>query len=431
MKLWDDFLRSLEEELGRATVEKWLRPLKIIRFDAGNLHLDASDAFQILWYKEHITKPLKSSSGLLIKLHFYLRGELYVEQKRSKVAPPLIQQHFSQDHLTSSSTFTTFLVEQEPFLPYDLLSKADGTYNPIFLYGQEGSGKTHLLMATAHRLKQEGKNAFYVRSETFMEHVIRAFRTGSLQEFRFAYRDLDALIIDDVHRLKGKGVTQEELFHTFNHLHIQKKQIVLSATAAPQLLSGIEERLKSRFEWGITLPLTPASVEGRKKIIHKRAADLSLSLDEEIVSYLVETFQTLPSLMRALEALTLRLHQCHLTFDLHLTRHLLSDLIEEERRELLTPEKIVKCVADIFRITCEDILGKSQRKECVFCRKIAMYFCRSELSMPYLKIGAFFSRDHSTVISSIRQIEQGKANLDRSITSPLLEIKQRIGSSAF
>jgi len=427
MKAWHDFLKNLEKDLGKETVAKWLKPLKILKFDAANLHLDATDSFQILWYKEHVTEELKDSNGRKIKIHFYLNGTPFTKKTQKKpVEDAPAKQYFSPDHLASHATFANFIKEESPFLPLDLLTHLDSTYNPIFLYGPPGSGKTHLLMATAHKLKKEGKNVFYVRTETFTEHVIRAFRTSSLQEFRPTYRNLDCLIIDDIHLLKRKATTQEELFHTFNRLHTQGMQIVLSGNTSPQLLSGIEERLKSRFEWGITLPLSPATPSESKCILQKRTEALSLPLTEIMKAHLLQTFHSLPSIIRALEALALRLHQTEIKLDILLIDHLLQDLIQEENTHRLTPEKIVKYVAEAFRVNTEDILGRSQNKECVLPRKMAMYFCRKSLRMPYLKIGEFFSRDHSTVMSSVKQIEKGQANKEKAIAIPLLEIKQKI-----
>ncbi|WP_420422544.1 DnaA ATPase domain-containing protein [Simkania sp.] len=427
MKAWHDFLKTLEKDLGKETVEKWLKPLKVLKFDAANLYLDATDSFQILWYQEHVTKELLDPSGRKIKLHFYLNGKpLKSRAKKTTPEESNPKQYFSPDHLASHATFENFIKEESPFLACDLLTHIDSTYNPIFLYGPAGCGKTHLLMATAHQLKQAGKNVFYVRTETFTEHVIRAFRTSSLQEFRPTYRNLDCLILDDVQMLKGKNTTQEELFHTFNRLHTQGMQIVLSASSSPRELEGIEERLKSRFEWGITLPLTMPTPSETKQILKTRSESLSLPLTELMLAHLLRTFPTLPSLIRALEALALRLHQSQLKLDIPMIDHLLQDLIREEEKQLLTPHKILQHVAATFRVNTEDILGRSQNKECVLPRKIAMYFCRTALRMPYLKIGEFFSRDHSTVMSSVKQIEKGKASKDKNIAFPLFEIQQKL-----
>ncbi|MCB1075585.1 MAG: ATP-binding protein [Simkania sp.] len=426
MRTWHDFLKTLEKDLGKETVDKWLRPLKILKFDAANLYLDASDSFQILWFKEHVTKELMDPNGRKIKLHFYLNGQpLKSRVKKTTTEESSPKQYFSPDHLASHATFENFIKEESPFLACDLLTHIDSTYNPIFLYGPSGCGKTHLLMATAHQLKKNGKNVFYVRTETFTEHVIRAFRTSSLQEFRPTYRNLDCLILDDIQMLKGKNTTQEELFHTFNRLHTQGMQIVLSSSTSPRELDGIEERLKSRFEWGITLPLSVATPSECKQILAKRSESLSLPLTELMQAHLLRIFQTLPSLIRALEALALRLHQSQLKLDISMIDHLLQDLIREEKGQQLTPDIILQHVAETFQVNAEDIMGKSQNKEHVLPRKMAMYFCRTILRMPYLKIGEFFSRDHSTVMSSVKQIEKGKASKDKNIAPPLFQIQQK------
>ena len=168
MRTWHDFLKTLEKDLGKETVDKWLRPLKILKFDAANLYLDASDSFQILWFKEHVTKELMDPNGRKIKLHFYLNGQpLKSRVKKTTTEESSPKQYFSPDHLASHATFENFIKEESPFLACDLLTHIDSTYNPIFLYGPSGCGKTHLLMATAHQLKKNGKNVFYVRTETF------------------------------------------------------------------------------------------------------------------------------------------------------------------------------------------------------------------------------------------------------------------------
>lgn len=422
MKLWEDFLKKLEKDLGKQTFNKWLKPLQILKFDAGNLHLNATHSFQILWYQEHINEELKNSNGSTIKIHFYLNGKPIDGQIKKSSKEEITKQYFSADHLSSYATFNTFIKDEAPFLPIDLLKHCDSTYNPIFLYGPIGSGKTHLLMAAAHDLKKKGKKVFYVKAETFTEHVIRAFRTNSLLEFRPTYRNLDCLIIDDVERFKRKIATQEELFHTFNRLHIQNVQIILSSSDPPAQLDGIEDRLKSRFEWGISLPISPPTLTEKKQIIQKRAENLSLPLTDLMYAYLLETFQTLPGLVRALEALTLRLHQSHLSYlDIPMINHLLQDLIQEEKSLFLTPEKIVQVVAETFQITTNAILGRSQKKESVLPRKIAMYFFRILLQMPYIKIGDFFSRDHSTVMSSIKQIKK-----ENKLIRIISEIKRKL-----
>ncbi len=426
MKLWEKFLKQLEQDFGVETVNKWLRPLEVLRFDAGNLFLSATDSFHIFWFQEHVRKSLKNENGRTILIHFYLNGKPFARSGEKKPNNKLAKQYFSSDPLSSQATFENFIKDHPPVIAIKLLKGAESTYNPIFLYGPSGSGKTHLLMATAKKLKCAKKNAFYVHTRTFVEHVVRAFRTNSLHEFRLAYRAADCLIVDDVHYLRNKSATQEELFHTFNHLHTEGKQLIMSANAAPARLEGVEERLKSRFDWGMTLPLTIATPNEKKEILQKKATLLSLPLTELVQAHLEQLFHTLPSLMRALDALQLRYHQSHLPLTIPIVNDLLKDLIREEANNWVSPEKIIKIISEVFRVNEQDILGKSQLREYALPRKVGMYFCRTHLHMPYTKIGKFFSRDHSTVISSVRQIMEDKANKKESVALPMIEIEERL-----
>ncbi len=428
MKVWKDFLLKLENQLGQETVAKWLRPLKILKFDARNLHLEASNSFQILWFQEHIKTPLVNLNQKPIKIHLYLHGTLF-QPKKKKENPFPQKEHFSPDHLSSHARFDNFFPGDEPNLTFEILSKLSEKppYNPIFVCGLKGTGKTHLLMATAEKFVNEEKKVFFVSSQTFTEHVIRAYRTGNLKEFRNSYRDIDCLIIDDIHLLKRRTTTQEELFHTFNRLHSLGVLILLSGSCFPHLLEGIEERLKSRFEWGITLSLKKATPETLRKILKKRAEDFSLPLNDELTQFLLKTFPNSSSLIRALEALALRSYQNKTTLNLKHTKFLLKDLASEEESHL-EPDTILKQVAFYFHIQKTEILGKSQKKEHVLPRKIAMYLCRKQLQMPYTKIGSLFSRDHSTVISSVKLIEKERKNKNLQILSFLFILQQKLFS---
>ena len=357
MKQWSSLLQDLEKELGAETVKNWLRTLKVVKFDAGNLFLDAADSFQVNWFKEYVSpllpQKLLMANGKPIKVHFSIQGvpcdgkkTKVIEEEENPFAPNLIEPHATFEAFTSSSEN----------LPFNILTElVEGTlplgnYNPIYIYGPKGSGKSHLLMATAHALQAIGKQCFYVRASTFTEHVIRAFRSASLQEFRRAYRDIEVLLIDDVHLFSRKGATQEELFHTFNRLHTAGLQIILSSNVSPKLLEEIEERLISRFEWGLCLSLSLPSEDDKRKILTRRAEGLSLPLSKTLLDYFLQTFKNLHSLVQALEALTLRLPHANTPPDLEIARHYLKDLAEKESETLLTPEKILKFVAKfIFR----------------------------------------------------------------------------------
>jgi chromosomal replication initiator protein len=431
MQAWEHFLALQEAELGKDTVLKWLRPLKILRFDACNLYLEAKDSFQALWFEEHIRKKILqkfvNNNNKKIRVHLAIANAPQKPKVKTKTvaqtqaAPAKFQLTF--DELDPNCTFEQFVQTEPNQLPYRLLSEIElGVFNPIYIHGRGGSGKTHLLMATVHALRQKGLNVIYCRAETFTEHVVTAIRAGEMNVFREAYRKIDVLCIDDVQVFSRKGATQEELFHTFNTLHLAGKQIILSANCAPGELQYIEPRLISRFEWGIVLPVEVVDQENIATILQKKAEAFRFPLHPKVANFLLETFtSSTKSLMRALEALILRTHlqesstRSIVGVTVQSARHQLEDLIHEEERTALTPSKVVKAVAEQFGIKPEDILSKAQSRDCVVPRQVAMYLMRMELKLPYMRIGEIFGKDHSTVMSSVRVIQKGMDAEDREI----------------
>ncbi|HAB99754.1 MAG TPA: chromosomal replication initiation protein, partial [Parachlamydiales bacterium] len=246
----------------------------------------------------------------------------------------------------------------------------------------------------AHAL-QPKKKVFFVRAETFTEHVVQAIRLGTMQNFRQTYRDIDVLIVDDVHIFAKKNATQEEFFHTFNTLHTSGKQIILSANAAPSLLTDIEPRLISRFEWGLSASLEPSPQ--KKEILERKAQLWKLNLHPATFDFLLKEIP--PQAIKALQALALRADHVHI--DPVLARKYLKDFLSREEELLLKPEHIIQQIATHFGIKPEDLLSKSQTREFALPRQIAMYACREKLKMPYQAIGELFDRDHSTVMSSV------------------------------
>lgn len=445
MKAWENFLALLEIELGVDTVRKWLRPLKIVRFDACNLYLEAKDSFQALWFEEHIRQKAKARlvgySNKPIKIHLSIANapvakkavKAKAEQESDAATPPFA---LNFDNLDLHFTLPNFLPVASNELPCKVLWETTGydpaeqsctaakrqlsLFNPIYLHGPSGTGKTHLLMAVANALRQQGLNAIYTRTETFTEHVVSAIRAGEMALFRQAYRNIDVLIIDDAHVFSRKSATQEELFHTFNTLHLAGKQIILSANCAPSELQYIEPRLVSRFEWGIVLPLLPPNDAEKLDILMTKAHILHFDLKPKIAQYLIETFKSgTKALIRALEALILRTQQSRTTgagLTILTAKSHLNDLIAREEQLTLTPEKVIHTVAETFGIKPEDILGKAQSRDCVLPRQIAMHICRQHLKLPFMKIGDLFERDHSTVMSSVKLVQKNLDTIDSTLT---------------
>ncbi len=441
MQAWENFLKKQENELGIDTVQKWLRTLTIQRYDACNLYLEAKDSFQALWFEEHMRAKalhLVNGNNKQIKIHLSVSHHSPPPEKKAKgknvnTVQPNFQLIF--DDPDPTALFSNFVVSEENQIPVQLLEAIatphSNNFNPFFLYGSSGSGKTHLLMSIAHSLRMQNLNVIYVRAETFTDHVVAAIRAGVMTHFRNIYRKTDVLIIDDVHIFSRKIATQEELFHTFNTLHLAGKQIILSANCAPQELQLIEPRLISRFEWGIVLPLKVLEGDQMQQMLQVKARALNFALPKTIIEFLVQTFTSNPkTLTKAFEALVLRLHlDDHYSLNkltIRSVQTLLSDLIIEEQQSALTPVRIVQAVAEHYGLRLEDVLGKSQTRECVLPRQIAMLLCREKLKMPFMKIGELFSRDHSTVISGVRQIKKVLDQNDHEMANAWHSIQKKI-----
>lgn len=462
MQAWEDFLNKLDKELGNEVIQKWLRPLKVLRFDAGNLYLEAKDYFQALWFEEHArsrtTTSLMNNNNRPIKIHLSIANsnsqkvEKKGKFKRNSKENPQTAENFNLvfDTLDPFFTLKDFYPTSSNLMAYKVLCelvgydhekniinpppKKDPTFNPIYIHGPSGTGKSHLLMATAHLLKQQGYNFIYSRAETFTEHVVSAIRAGEMSAFRHRYRHIDCLLIDDVHLFSRKGATQEELFHTFNTLHLAGKQIILSSNCAPQELQLIEPRLVSRFEWGLVLPIESLTFNDLANVLKIKAQALNYPLHSSVTQFLIETFPSgTSSIMRALKALMLRTHlgkegvdTTSTTITVATAKNCLADLIQEESRTALTPEKVIETVACFYDIKPEDIQGSSKSRECAIPRQIAMYFCRTKLGMPFMKIGDLFSRDHSTVMSSVKRIKESQNQKDQGILQALHAITKRL-----
>lgn len=446
MRAWEEFLTKQEKEIGKEAVDKWLRPLKMVRFDACNLYLEASDSFKALWFEEHmhsrVQKGLYNNNHKQIKVHISVASrqdeQPPAKPKKKSTAPPTPTPVFTLrfDEIDPEATFENFATSPSNLLAYKLLTESCGRektdpaalqFNPIYLYGRSGSGKTHLMMAAAAKLTQGGKKAVYVRAETFTEHVVEAIRSAEMQTFRRAYRGVDALLIDDIEVFSRKGATQEELFHTFNTLHVEGKQIVLSSGLHPNELKFIEPRLVSRFEWGIVIPLHMPAKEQMRTILLQKAAKVDFNLPESVAAFLLETFGgNTKTLIRAFDALMLRTHLNEglgkpsiLPLSAKTAQSCLKDLIQEEEKAALTPGKIIRAVAEYYGIRMDDILSKSQAREAALPRQIAMHLCRQHLHLPFMKIGDIFARDHSTVMASVKQIQKGLETKNYEITGPL------------
>ena len=446
MEAWDRFTDFLEKKYGKETTEKWVHTLRIIRFDACNIFLECRDFFQSQWAEEYILPLAKDhffdKNGKNIRIHI-VSGE---DKNKKKIETKETIIKFCSDLVHPSSTLENYLPSKEntfthqvlqKIFSYDILTRTTSTLpkdppNPIYIHGPKGSGKTHLLMSIKTILDKHKLYSFYVDAETFTEHVVHAIRFGKMDTFRKTYRNIDALIIDNIEVLGRKNATQEEFFHTFNTLQTSGRLIIISSAFSPRKLEAIEERLVSRFEWGILLNIEPTKDrEIKNKLLIDQLKFLDLTIDNETKNYLLDNFSTCNLLSNALVSLS----KASISESISIagSRPILQKLLKQQILDELNPERILEEIAKVFGIRVIDMQSKAQTRDCVLPRQFAMYFLRKRLKLPFMKIGFIFKKDHSTVITSIRHIEK---NIEKnheetvyyinSIKSALIKIQNNL-----
>jgi chromosomal replication initiator protein len=335
------------------------------------------------------------------------------------------------NRLNPRYTFDAFIVGNSNRLAHAAslaVAEAPGeSYNPLFLYGGVGLGKTHLLHAIGHQGVRTGLAVLYVSSEQFTNEIVNAIRYRTTEEFRAKYRSVDILLVDDIQFIAGKESTEEEFFHTFNSLHEMSKQIVICSDRPPKAIVSLEERLRSRFEWGLIADIQPPDLETRMAILRVKSDMLRYRVPDEIIAYIASRVQTnireLEGWLNRLMAYQ-QLHRTELTMDV--ARAAMSSLGSDNREPRLTGQQIIQAVAEYYRISLDDICGKQRDKHIVKPRQIAMYLIRQETQSSLLEIGQLFGgRDHSTVLHACEKIDQA-VNLNPALRREVVAIREQL-----
>ena len=335
--------------------------------------------------------------------------------------------------LNPKYTFDTFVIgASNRFAHAAAVAVAEApakAYNPLFVYGESGLGKTHLLHAIGHYARNLYPNVKvrYVNSEEFTNDFINSIRDDKASNFQRRYRDVDVLLIDDIQFLQGKVQTQEEFFHTFNTLHNANKQVVITSDLPPKLLSGFEERMRSRFEWGLLTDVQPPDLETRIAILRKKAQSERLQVPDEILEYMASKVS---SNIRELEGTLIRVTAFaslnRTPVDMPLVQTVLKDLITDDSDNVVSPVDIITATADYFKLTVDDLYGSSRSQAVATARQIAMYLCRELTSLSLPKIGQLFgNRDHTTVMYANKKISELMKER-RSIYNQVTELTARI-----
>jgi chromosomal replication initiator protein len=335
------------------------------------------------------------------------------------------------NRLNPRYTFDAFIVGNSNRLAHAAslaVAEAPGeSYNPLFLYGGVGLGKTHLLHAIGHQGVETGLAVLYVSSEQFTNEIINAIRYRTTEEFRAKYRSVDILLVDDIQFIAGKESTEEEFFHTFNSLYEMSKQIVICSDRPPKAIVSLEERLRSRFEWGLIADIQPPDLETRMAILRVKADTLRYHVPDDIIAYIAGRVQTnireLEGCLNRLMAYQ-QLHQTDLTMEV--ARAAMSSLGNDSKESLLNIQQIAQAVAEYYHISLESMCGKQRDKHIVMPRQIAMYLMRQETQASLLEIGQLFGgRDHSTVLHACEKIDR-VVNINPALRREIVAIREQL-----
>jgi len=426
-EVWDEALAVIRSRVSRQSFEAWFRPLTPGAIEQNRVQVLLPNRFFKEWFEEHYLGLLRSALEdltfskveivLLLPDKDVLTARPAADEPGERRAPRRSRDNGAQ--LNPRYTFDSFVVgTSNQFAHAACMAVADQlakTYNPLFIYGGVGLGKTHLLHAIGHHARQRDPRVrvSYVSSEKFTNDLINAIRFDATVEFRNRYRGLDLLLVDDIQFIAGKERTQEEFFHTFNDLYDSSKQIVISSDRVPREIPTLEERLRSRFEWGLIADIQPPDLETKAAILRKKAQAQGVRLPDEVSLFIAKHVK---SSIRELEGSLVRLAAqasfAHQEINLELAQEVLRELTAEQQR-LPTISSIQKAVAEFFSVRVEDLRSRGRNKSIVLPRQVAMYLCREIVKASLPDIGdGFGGKDHSTVIHACEKVKRKIAGED-------------------
>jgi chromosomal replication initiator protein len=434
LSLWETAKTELRNALPRADFETWISSLQPLTIQDGKvLVLEAPSVLTEAWVNSNYAEMLRRQLTLVAGRNMDYRLTASVDAAREVTPAPAPVARASRQATASpapaikaTNTFDNFIVGPENEMAHGAslaVAKEPGHYyNPLFIHGPTGLGKTHLMHAIAHSVYAANPQAriAYISSETFTNDFIQALQTGSVASFRRRYRELDLLLIDDIHFLAGKESTQDEFFHTFNELHNNHKQVVLTSDRPASEIAKLQERLVSRFQWGMVASIQAPGLETRIAILRKKAAARGLDLQPEIAEFIASRIaRNVRNLEGAVTRIVGLVGMTRKPLELAQVEKLLHDILVEEASHTLTAEVIQRKVAEHYRIQMSDMTSKRRMQNIAFPRQVAMYLATQLTGMSLVSIGqAFGGRDHGTVIHArktvVNQMEVD-ANVRRTV----------------
>ena len=443
---WDEILEIVKKEhdLSDVRFDTWLKPLKVFDVSGNVVTIIASDQVRLSYINKNYKLPLQVTisevTGMTdCEVKFILPEDVPTKKSTSESTPDQnnrFKDRCEEANLNPKYTFNTFIVGSNNKLAQAaalaVAESPGNTYNPLFIYGGAGLGKTHLMHSIAHFIieNDDDSKVLYVTSEEFTNELIETIRNGNntaMSKFREKYRNIDVLLIDDIQFIIGKESTQEEFFHTFNSLHSAKKQIIISSDKPPKDMEILEERFRSRFEWGLIADITLPDYETRMAILHKNEEMNGYSISEDVIKYIATNIK---SNIRELEGAFnkvmagAKLEKKEVT--LELAEQALKDIISPDEKKVITPEYIISVVAEHYGVTPADLSGNKRNSKIVMPRQVSMYLCREIISTPLKNIGkALGNRDHTTVMHGIEKIENELQN-DDNLKNTIDILKKKI-----
>ena len=455
--LWSRILETARDGLPEQSFRTWLSGTSAVALSEGELLVEAPNEFHVEWVEDKFGPILEEVAQRILgrPIHLCFRSseasppsspvpslELQAHPPTHPAAPPTRAAGGTPRPLLHERyTFDRFVVGDNNQLAaaacHAVAEKPARMYNPLFLYAGVGLGKTHLMQAIGNHIlhAQPPSRVMYVSSEQFTNELVTSIQEGVMGDFRRRYRQMDLLLVDDVQFLEGKERTQEEFFHTFNALYDAQKQIVLTSDRPPKEIPGIEERLISRFEWGLVADMKLPDFETRVAILRKKAEDDGLTLDDEVISYIA---YSCTASVRELEGAVIKLlaysSLTNQEVTVTLARTALMGMLRQEGGSRLTPERIREVVAKRWSVRPEALASKRRTKDLTVPRQVAMYLIKEILGTPLVQIGDVFGgRDHSTVIHSIRKVEEdmgGNPDFKSEVEAVQAELR-RVAPGAF
>ncbi len=465
-ELWNKCLIIIKNDLSDQSYTTWFAPIVPLKFQNNTLTIQVPSQFFYEWLEENYVSVLRKAIDFAIGRQGKLEYSIVVDRGDRK-NPPLTfnlptvnnqttKKEYHQDNTPAKSPFQfkdldsleldSYLIPKYTFDKFiegdcNRLGRAAGlavankpgltSFNPLMIYGGVGLGKTHLIQAIGNQIKDLFPEKFilYVSTEKFTNQFVNAIRNNSIEAFTNFYLQVDVLIIDDVQFLSGKEKTQETFFNIFNHLHQSGKQIILSSDRAPRDLVGMEDRLLSRFKWGLTADLQQPDFETRIAIIQKKLQDDGIQIDINVLEYLAHSIQTN---VRELEGVIISLMaQASLTrkeIDIELAKSTLKSIVNDQEKEL-SVENILDAVTNHFDVELDTLKGKCRKKENVFPRQVAMFMLKELTNLPLKSIGYHFGgRDHSTVIHAVQSISEAMES-DKSVEKTVKKLFNKFNVS--